>query len=183
MESSTTKEIVAPKRGDVGMNMKNRKAKIAGYYDWQETQDKLYAESQDGKVFTDLMNLITSEENIKLAYRAIKRNKGSHTAGTDNEDMDTYAKMEAEEFIQEIQKQFADYHPKQVRRVEIPKNNGKTRPLGIPCMRDRIVQQCILQVLEPICESKFNDNSYGFGRTEAQKTQSQRQKGSCSCRI
>ena len=54
------------------------------------------------------------------------------------------------------------YTPKSVRRKEIPKPNGSTRPLGIPCIWDRLVQQCIKQVMEPICEARFSNNSYGF---------------------
>ena len=63
--------------------LKKSKLRHAEYYDFQEIQDKLYAESMDGKVFTKLVEIITLPENIKLAYRNIKKNKGSKTAGTD----------------------------------------------------------------------------------------------------
>ena len=108
------------------------------------------------------MQFITSKQNILLAYRNIKKNKGSTTVGTDNLDIDFFEKMEQEEYIGYIQNKLANYHPKSVRRVKIPKPNGKTRPLGIPCIDDRIIQQCIKQVLEPICEAKFHKHSYGF---------------------
>lgn len=141
---------------------KQSKIRYTEYYDLQSTFDGLYADSLKGKTFQNLMSLIASEENIKLAYRTIKGNKGSGTPGVDKRTIKDLATLREEQFVQLIQKQFSWYTPRPVRRVEIPKPNGKTRPLGIPTIVDRMVQQCILQVLEPICEAKFHERSNGF---------------------
>ena len=132
------------------------------YYSMQETFDKLYADSKQGKVFENLMELITRPENIKLAYRNIKRNKGSNTSGTDKCTIEDIKALSTENYIEMVQRKLKHYKPKPVRRVEIPKPNGKMRPLGIPAIIDRLVQQCILQVLEPICEAKFHERNNGF---------------------
>lgn len=136
----------------------------AEYYEMQTKFDQLYKESKEGKSFNNLMNLIGSEDNIKLAYRNIKRNEGSYTAGVDKETISDIEEMTEQDFIQLIQQKLKWYTPKPVKRVNIPKagNTGKTRPLGIPIITDRIVQQCIKQILEPICEAKFYHHSYGF---------------------
>ncbi len=128
----------------------------------QAVFDGLYKESKEGKNFTDLMQYITSENNIKLAYRNIKKNKGSKTKGTDIRTIEHISHLNIETYVENAQRQMADYKPKSVRRVMIPKPNGKKRPLGIPCIEDRLIQQCIKQVLEPICEAKFHHHSYGF---------------------
>ena len=141
---------------------KQKKLRHLEYYDLQETFDKLYAESKQGELFTNLMELISSGDNIRLAYRNIKRNAGSITSGTDRKTIKDIEKLSAEKLVEIIRNKFRFYKPKPVRRVEIPKPNGKMRPLGIPTIIDRIVQQCILQVLEPICEAKFHERNNGF---------------------
>lgn len=141
---------------------KKSKLRHAEYYDMQKTFDSLYADSKSDEVFGHLMDIISAPNNIKLAFRNIKGNDGSHTAGTDGRTIESLAVMSEDKFVKLIQKQFRRYEPKAVKRVEIPKPNGKMRPLGIPCIIDRIVQQCILQVMEPICEAKFYEHSYGF---------------------
>ena len=108
------------------------------------------------------MDIILSSENIGLAYRNIKVNKGSKTAGVDGKTIDDIKNWDIEKLISSIQKSFEWYIPNKVRRVEIPKGNGKMRPLGIPTIKDRLIQQCVLQVLEPICEAKFHNRSNGF---------------------
>lgn len=143
-------------------NPKNKRLRHAEYYDMQDVFDELYKQSKEGKTFNNLMKIITSRNNIILAYRNIKRNSGSPTPGVDGKTINDVEEMELESFIEFLQKKFNHYIPRIVKRVEIPKPNGKIRPLGIPSIWDRITQQCILQVLEPICEAKFNKHSYGF---------------------
>lgn len=141
---------------------KKRKLRNAEYYDIQSVLDELYEKSKSDCKFVDLISIIASEENIKLAYRNIKKNKGSKTQGTDGETIADLEKWQTDTLIKHIRKKLAFYQPQAVRRVEIPKANGKTRPLGIPTIMDRLIQQCIYQVLEPIAEAKFHERNNGF---------------------
>ena len=141
---------------------KQKKLRYSEYYDMQTLFDKLYADSKSGKVFKDLVRIIGCEENIRLAYRNIKRNSGSNTAGVDKLTIKDIEKLSVEQYVGIVQRKLMFYKPKPVRRVEIPKPNGKMRPLGIPTIIDRLIQQCILQVMEPICEAKFYERSNGF---------------------
>ena len=99
---------------------------------------------------------------LYIAYRNIKRNGGSNTAGVDKLTIKDIEKLSVEQYVNIVQRKLMFYKPKPVKRVEIPKPNGKMRPLGIPTIIDRLVQQCILQVMEPICEAKFYERSNGF---------------------
>ena len=129
----------------------------------QKAFDELYQQSKNGNNFYKLLEIIGSEQNICLAYRNLKTNSGSKTAGTDGKTIEDIKGLSDREVIETVRKQLADYHPQSVRRVFIPKpGSDKKRPLGIPCIWDRLIQQCILQVLEPICEPKFHNHSYGF---------------------
>lgn len=143
---------------------KKQKLRNNEYYDTQEIFDDLYHKSKNKNnyKFTKLMDLITDKRNIELAYRNIKKNQGSKTSGTNNHTIEDVAKMTNGDIVGYVKRRLQNYHPHEVRRVEIPKPNGKTRPLGIPTIEDRIIQQCIKQILEPICEAKFYNHSYGF---------------------
>ena len=141
---------------------KINKLRYAEYYDQQELLDSLYKDSQNGAIFDKLMKHIVSDANIMMAYRSIKRNAGSRTPGTDGLNIADIEKLEPEVVCKRVRNILNNYQPRNVRRKDIPKPNGKTRPLGIPCIWDRLIQQCILQILEPICEAKFFDGSFGF---------------------
>jgi len=108
-----------------------------------------------------LLEQILAEDNLNRAYKQVKRNKGA--GGIDRMQVDEllpYLKENREKLLQALRD--GSYRPSPVRRVEIPKENGKTRKLGIPTVVDRLVQQAICQVLNPIFEQQFSDNSYGF---------------------
>lgn len=141
---------------------KKQKLRNNEYYDIQEMLDNLYEQSKEGKAFHKLVEIITSKENIELAYRNIKKNKGSRTKGTNETTIDILGKEFNDDIAEYVRRRLENYIPQKIRRVEIPKSNGKTRPLGIPTMEDRLIQQCIYQILEPICEAKFYAHSYGF---------------------
>lgn len=142
--------------------LKKQKIRNAEYYDMQNIFDELYADSKKGCHFRNLVEIIKSPENIKLAYRNMRKNSGSKTAGTDKKTISDLNKWTESALIAHVQRRLDWYTPNAVRRVEIPKDNGKTRPLGIPTIMDRLIQQCIMQVLEPICEAKFYKRSNGF---------------------
>lgn len=135
------------------------------YYNMQKMFDELYEKSSKNESFESLMPIILSKENILLAYRNIKTNGGSITPGTDKISIKDLKSLSSEEIIENVRHIVTGkrgYNPRAVRRKDIPKPNGETRPLGIPCMWDRLIQQCIKQVMEPICEAKFSNHSYGF---------------------
>ena len=140
----------------------NKAERNAERYDAKETGYRLFEDSQNGKTFDRLMPLIVSEQNIILAYRNICKNSGSKTPGTDGKTIVAIQSLPIESVIKTVRNKLNYYQPKKVRRVEIPKDNGKTRPLGIPSIWDRLIQQCILQILEPICEAKFHERNNGF---------------------
>ncbi|WP_039785988.1 group II intron reverse transcriptase/maturase, partial [Paenibacillus riograndensis] len=132
------------------------------YYNMTGTFTELYERAKNKGKFSKLNDIVTSRENILLAYRTIKSNKGSRTAGTDGKTIEDIKVETDEAIVNLIRQKLLNYRPKKVRRVFIPKPNGKQRPLGIPCILDRIVQQCFKQVLEPIAEARFYKHSYGF---------------------
>lgn len=142
--------------------MKNQALRYNEYYQMQPIYDNLYQQSIKGHSFRHLWEFISSDNNIMLAYRTIKRNKGSMTAGINKHTIKYWESKPINYMLLYVKSRLNNYQPHKVRRVEIPKSNGKTRPLGIPTIEDRIVQQCIKQVLEPICEAKFHPHSYGF---------------------
>ena len=143
--------------------LKKTKLRHSEYYDMQRKYDELYSNSLNGNNFYKLIDIIGSEENIRLAYRNIKTNKGSNTAGVDNLTIKDIWHLNDTKIIHEVRKRLNNYQPQAVKRVLIPKEGSdKKRPLGIPTIWDRLVQQSILQVLEPICEAKFHNHSYGF---------------------
>lgn len=109
----------------------------------------------------ELMEVILSKENLNRAYKKVVANKG--TSGIDDitvEELGSYIRENQEEIISSLRNR--TYFPKPVRRVYIPKGNGKERPLGIPTALDRTIQQAVAQPISDIYEKIFSEYSYGF---------------------
>lgn len=152
----------------------NRKLHKEGYQQMVSTESKEYAEvlihtriAENNHIIkdfqeTELMEKILHKDNLNIAYKKVKSNKGA--CGVDKMGVDellTFLRDNQVALIQQIRD--GKYKPNPVRRVEIPKEEkGKFRQLGIPTVVDRVIQQAITQVLTPIFEKQFSENSYGF---------------------
>jgi len=116
----------------------------------------------DGKFYADkLLEEILDGDNLRMAFKRVKSNKGSH--GVDGMKVDELTQF-LKQNIGTLKKSILEgtYRPKPVRRVEIPKPDGGIRLLGIPTVVDRMIQQAIAQILSPKFEKTFSENSYGF---------------------
>lgn len=144
-----------------------------GYLQMVSAERKEYAEAYASSRITEnniintdlstdrLLEKILDKDNMNLAFKKVKANKGA--GGIDKMGVDEllpYLRENQKQLIQSIKD--GKYRPNPVRRVEIPKDNGKMRNLGIPTVVDRVIQQAISQVLTPIFEKQFSENSYGF---------------------
>lgn len=124
---------------------------------------------QDSIVGKSLIERVANYDNLMKASDAVIKNKGA--AGIDG--MEVYeVKSHIRKYYPQLRQKLLDgsYRPQPVRRVEIPKSNGKMRKLGIPVVRDRVIQQAIRQVIEPSIDKQFLDNSHGFRPRRSPKT-------------
>ena len=153
---------------------KDRQLHKEGYLQRVSAEQKEYAEAsahlkitENNHAITDfqtdeLLEKILHRNNLNKAYQRVKSNKGA--GGVDGMSVDellTFLKENREQLIQQWKD--GKYKPNPVRRVEIPKETkGEIRKLGVPTVVDRVFQQAITQVLSPIYEEQFSDNSYGF---------------------
>ena len=113
-----------------------------------------------GKWFS-LIDKVVRPSTLDIAWQRVARNKGA--AGVDGQSIERFT-HQPERYLAELQASLVDgsYQPNPVKRVEIPKGDGKTRPLGIPTVKDRIVQTALKMVIEPIFEVQFRPGSFGF---------------------
>ena len=157
--------------------MKGRMQKIPMSIDSRPQKDSTECESYEGvQTFMDmtennlkevqfergnLLEFVLSPDNLNRAYLQVKRNHGScGVDGLSTEELGGYLKEHKDELMESLKS--GRYRPNPVLRVEIPKDNGRKRPLGIPTVVDRVIQQAVSQILSPIYERQFSDNSFGF---------------------
>ena len=146
------KLTVPDARRDLQMDIGERQRKLS-----------LWAEQDREFRFYDLYGLLYNQDWLKAAHASVSKNAGSATAGTDGINMYFFDNKFEENFGKLREELKAKtFEPDPVRRAYIPKSNGKWRPLGIPAIKDRIVQEALRMILEPIWEADFDNESYGF---------------------
>ena len=124
--------------------------------------DQLYANSKNGDNAKRIYSDIVSEPNLLMAIHNIKTNDGANTPGHDGRTITWYLNQPTDQILRQLKNRLENYKPGAIIRVYIDKNDEDKRPLGIPTIEDRILQQAIKQILEPWCEARFHPHSYGF---------------------
>ena len=128
---------------------------------WTERMLAALGNGVKGNKWFSLIDKVARADTLQLAWAKVARNRGA--AGVDGQSVAKFA-ARAEDYLQELEQALkqGSYRPEPIKRVEIPKGPGQTRPLGIPVVKDRIVQTALKLVIEPIFENDFHDSSYGF---------------------
>jgi RNA-directed DNA polymerase len=128
---------------------------------WTTRMLSALANGVTGGKWYSLIDKVHAPATLELAWTKVQANRGA--AGVDGQSVERFA-AKADEYLSELSAgvRTGNYRPQPVKRVEIPKGDGRLRPLGIPTVKDRIVQQAVRLVIEPIFESGFCDGSYGF---------------------
>jgi RNA-directed DNA polymerase len=128
---------------------------------WTERMVSALVNGVKGGRWFSLIDKVTAPATLAVAWQKVRANRGA--AGVDGQSVDRF-EVQAELYLSELAAGLRDgsYRPQPVRRVEIPKGDGRTRPLGIPAVKDRIVQTALKLVIEPIFEVRFCPTSYGF---------------------
>ena len=128
---------------------------------WTERMLTALGNGVKGGKWYSLMDKVSRRKTLEIAWQRVSRNKGA--AGVDGQSIQRF-RARSEKYLDELEGALRDgsYQPQPVKRVEIPKASGGFRPLGIPVVKDRIVQTALKLVVEPIFECEFLDSSYGF---------------------
>jgi RNA-directed DNA polymerase len=143
---------------------------------WTERMVSALVNGVKGGKWFSLIDKVYRPSTLAAAWTKVERNKGA--AGVDGQGIERFA-AQAARYLTELHEQVKDgsYRPAPVKRVEIPKGDGKTRPLGIPTVKDRVVQTALKLAIEPVFEAQFRPGSYGLRPGRSCKSLPSRKRG------
>ena len=161
MEQRSPGSAQPAKQGTEATGGENRDLGWAEASIWTDRMVSALGNGVKGGKWFSLIDKVNRPSTLEAAWRRVARNKGA--AGVDGQSVERFA-YQSERNLLELHTELkaGTYRPSPVKRVEIPKADGKTRPLGIPVVKDRIVQAALKMVIEPIFEVQFREGSYGF---------------------
>ena len=158
---SESQASVVPARATQGAETQGREWTWVEATVWNERMLAALGNGVRGGKWFSLIDKVYRAQTLKTAWHKVKSNAGA--AGVDGQSVERF-ESRAEQYLEELEQALkaGQYRPQPIGRVEIPKGGGKLRPLGIPVVKDRIVQTALKLVIEPIFERDFEDSSYGF---------------------